>query len=175
LGPTSSARDRSLSGIADDPGNDYDSRMQTDLFLVYDGVVEEAVWHRLDEIGGVRTLECFPNGEQIQTDRDAIELISAALQHRAEMIVVPVERLSPEFFQLRTGVAGDIVQKFVQYRRRLVIVGDIAPYVTKSSAFGAFVIEANRGGDVWFLPNRYALESGWESAKSCATKGRADR
>jgi hypothetical protein len=126
--------------------------------LVYDGDVEEGICHQFDEIGGVRTLDCFPDGKKIQTDRDAVELIGVALQHRAQIVVIPVERFAPEFFSLRTGIAGGIVQKFVQYRRRLVILGDMAPYLAVSSAFAAFVTEANRGRDIWFLPDRSALE-----------------
>jgi len=128
-------------------------------FFVYHGDVEDGPGYRLDEIGGVRTLDCLvPSGKKIQAERDAIELIGEALGHRAQMIVIPTERLTQEFFRLRTGVAGDIVQKFVQYRRRLVIVGDITRYLTDSSAFASFVTEANRGNDIWFMPDLRALE-----------------
>jgi hypothetical protein len=61
--------------------------------------------------------------------------------------------LPQEFFHLRTPVAGDIVQEFVQYRRRMVIIGDLARRLAESSAFAAFVTEANRGSDIWFLPD----------------------
>ena len=118
----------------------------------------EGACHRFKEISGVRTLDCFPDGKRIQSDRDAIELIGEALQNRAKLVVIPVERLAPDFFRLRTRVAGDIVQKFVQYQRRLVIVGDMRPFITESSAFAAFVAEANRGNDIWFLPDRSALQ-----------------
>ena len=35
----------------------------------------------------------------------------------AGWVAVPVTRLDPAFFDLRTGVAGEFVQKFVVYRR----------------------------------------------------------
>jgi len=40
----------------------------------------------------------------------------------------------------------------VQYRRRLVIVGDISRYVAESSAFAA-VHEANEVEEIWFVAN----------------------
>lgn len=69
----------------------------------------------------------------------------------ARTIVVPVERLDPDFFRLSTGVAGEIVQKFVTYRRRLVVLGDVSSFVERSDAFRDWVHEVNRGSDVRFV------------------------
>lgn len=98
-----------------------------------------------------RTLECTPDGKKLETDRDAVELIAEALQLGAGLVVIPVERLGDGFFRLRTRTAGEIVQKFVQYRRHLAIVGDISKHAAENSAFAAFVAEANRGKDIWFV------------------------
>lgn len=51
-------------------------------------------------------------------------MISEAAAHRAELVIIPVERLSDEFFQLKTRVTGEILQKFVTYRKRVVILGE---------------------------------------------------
>jgi hypothetical protein len=102
-------------------------------------------------------LQCAPD-RKIRTERDAVDLIGEALQSRARLVIVPVECLEPDFFRLRTGIAGAIVQKFVQYRRRLAIVGDVSPYVAGSSAFAAFVVEANRGRDIWFVADQAELD-----------------
>ena len=107
---------------------------------------------------GMRVLECTREGTKLQNDRDAAELIGEALGIGARVVVIPVERFEDAFFRLRTRIAGEIVQKFVQYRRRLVILGDISAYVTQSSAFAAFVNEANRGDDIWFVADQAELE-----------------
>ena len=62
------------------------------------------------------------------------------------------------YFDLRTGVAGDIVQAFVNYQLRLVVLGLLPSAATTSSSFGAFVEEANRGTQIWFVPTAEALE-----------------
>jgi hypothetical protein len=80
-----------------------------------------------------------------------------ALSYRAELVLVPVERLTEDFFQLKTGLAGQIMQKFVSYRLRLVILGDISEYVAQSRALRDFVYETNRHDQVWFLPNLQEL------------------
>lgn len=102
-------------------------------------------------IQGVRVLVCAPDGEKIASERAALDLIGEALQEGIEWVLIPVERLAEEFFQLKTGLAGQIVQKFVQYRRRLIILGDISGFVAESRAFRDFVYESNRGTEFWFL------------------------
>jgi len=103
------------------------------------------------ELHGLRVLECVPDGTKLQAYRDAVDLIGKSFENSATLIVIPVECLDDEFFQLKTRVAGELIQKFVQYRRRLAIVGDIAGFLAESSALRAFVAEANRGKDVWFV------------------------
>src|SRR5262249_38596918 len=102
---------------------------------------------------GTMILECPPDGKKLRSDRDAVELIGEAFQRGARLILIPVERLDEDFFRLRTRIAGEMVQKFVNYRMRLVIAGDIAQYVAESDAFRDFVYEANRGSQIWFVTN----------------------
>jgi hypothetical protein len=109
-------------------------------------------------IHGVRALVCTPEGKKLTSEQDALDLIGEALQSGAELILVPVERLAEDFFHLKTGLAGQIIQKFVMYRRRLVILGDISAYVAQSRALRALVYETNRGNQVWFLPTLQELD-----------------
>jgi len=96
--------------------------------------------------------------KRLETDREAIELIGVAMQFGARLVAIPVERFGDDFFRLRTRLAGEIVQKFVKYRRRLAIVGDISKHAAESPAFAAFVNEANRGKDIWFVRDLSELE-----------------
>ena len=99
---------------------------------------------------------CPLEGKKLRTGRDATDLISEAAG--ADMIVIPVERLDDDFFRLRTGVAGEMVQKFVTYRKRVAIVGDVSAHVNESKPFHDFVYEANRGRDLWFVADREELD-----------------
>lgn len=111
----------------------------------------------LTTIHGAQVLVCAPGGKKLKSERDALDLIGEALQQGTELVLVPVERLDDDFFQLKTGLAGQIIQKFVLYRRRLVILGDVSGPVAQSRAFRDFVYEANRGTHVWFLTNLQEL------------------
>lgn len=115
----------------------------------------------MDEVterNGVRVLECAPDGTRLRNDRDAVDLIAFALSHKAKLIVLPTDRLPDGFFRLRTRIAGEIVQKFVQYRVPVAIIGDIDDHLTASEALRAFVHEANRGKDFWFVADHTELD-----------------
>ena len=105
-----------------------------------------------------KVLECAPQGKRLQTDRDAVGLIGEALSQGAELVMIPVERFDDTFFQLKTRIAGEFIQKFVTYRRRLAIVGDIAHHLDGSAALRAFVSESNRGAQIWFVKDSEELD-----------------
>ena len=109
------------------------------------------------ELHGERIFECAAEGVPLRSDRDAIDLISAASEHRARLVVIPAERLDGSFFRLKTGVAGAMLQKFVTYQFRVAILGDISEQMKESSALRDFVYECNRGSQLWFLANRDEL------------------
>ncbi len=110
------------------------------------------------ELHGVRVVEFQKAGDQLRNDRQAIEIISEAAAHNADVIVIPVERLSEDFFQLKTRLAGEILQKFVTYRKRIVILGDISKQLSGSSALRDLVYECNAGREVWFLTSLNELD-----------------
>ncbi|TDD37155.1 DUF4180 domain-containing protein [Actinomadura sp. KC06] len=112
----------------------------------------------LEERAGVQVLLCDPNGPPIATEQDALDLIGAAFAG-AEVVAVPASRLDERFFALGTRFAGDVMQKFVNYRLRLAIVGDISRHVEASSALRALVQESNSSGHVWFVPDLDALDA----------------
>ena len=107
-------------------------------------------------IGGVPVLRCAADGPLLDGEQAALDLIGEALG-RAEVVAVPVSRIPPAFFALATGVAGAVVQKFVNYRLRLVVVGDVTEHVAASTALRDFVREANRGGQTWFVADEEEL------------------
>ena len=98
--------------------------------------------------------------EFISTDppQDAIEIIGSALSAGAAVVVLPVSWLAPNFFHLRTGVAGKMLQKFVNYGVKLAILGDVSAYTAASSALRDFIYESNRGEVIWFVADRHELE-----------------
>ncbi len=112
----------------------------------------------LVEMAGVRVLACKTQGARIGSDRDASDLLGECFGTGARLVAIPVGRLHDDFFKLRTGTAGAFVQKFVNYQRRLAVLGDVSRFVEQSTAFRDFVVEANRGTQLWFVADRQELE-----------------
>jgi hypothetical protein len=50
------------------------------------------------------------------------------------------------------------VQKFVNYRMRLAVVGDVSAHEAASEPFRDWVRETNRGKDIWFVPDLASFE-----------------
>ncbi|NUO61254.1 MAG: DUF4180 domain-containing protein [Hamadaea sp.] len=100
-----------------------------------------------------------PEGPPFTGEADVTDLIGDAFGTGAELVVLPADRLPAEFFSLRTGIAGAIAQKFVNYHIRLAVVGDITEHVERSTALRDFVVETNRGRQLWFVPTLADLQT----------------
>lgn len=102
-------------------------------------------------IAGMIAYVCHEDGPKLDGERAAVDIVGEALGSGAQVVVIPVERLGPGFLTLSTRVAGDAIQKFVNYGLRVAFVGDMAEAVAASDALRDFVRESNRGRHVWFL------------------------
>lgn len=116
---------------------------------------------------GVPVLVCDPAGPPVVTVPQALDLIGAAFLG-AEVVALPAHRLGDDFFSLGTGFAGEVTQKFVNYRLRLVVVGDITAHLARSAALRAFVRESNQADHVWFVPDLDALDTRLGAARRAA-------
>ncbi|MGW6708691.1 DUF4180 domain-containing protein [Streptomyces sp. NPDC054956] len=111
----------------------------------------------LVEHHGVPVLVCAADGPPVATEQDALDQLIGGAFYRTDLVAVPAERFDDRFFDLSTGLAGAIMQKFVNYRVRLVVLGDISHHLRASSALPDLVRESNEGHHIWFLPDLDAL------------------
>ncbi|WP_429806945.1 DUF4180 domain-containing protein [Ensifer sp. B1-9] len=111
------------------------------------------------DIGTARVLKCAQDGPLLSRPGDANDFLGDAWAHEANVLAIPVERLGPEFLDLSTRIAGEVFQKFVNYRMRLAIVGDIGARLEASKALTDFVRETNKGSSIWFVPDFETLST----------------
>ncbi|MGG1551054.1 DUF4180 domain-containing protein [Paenibacillus ferrarius] len=91
----------------------------------------------------------------IREVQDALDLMaSVRYAHDCDKIVIRKENLTEEFFELRTKLAGDILQKFTNYQVKLAIVGDFSQYNSKS--LRDFIYECNHGRHFFFVADEQA-------------------
>lgn len=80
---------------------------------------------------------------------DGMDLIGNASYLGAGHVVAKDRHFSSAFFDLKTGLAGDVLQKFANYRMKLTIEGDWRQ--VNSEALRDFIRECNRGDAIEFL------------------------
>lgn len=64
-------------------------------------------------------------------------------------ITINKSAIVEEFFDLKTRLAGEVLQKFVNYNVKLAIVGDFSVYSSKS--LKDFIYESNKGKHIFFV------------------------
>ena len=64
-------------------------------------------------------------------------------------IVIDKKLIKEEFFILSSGLAGEILQKYINYGGRIAIYGDYSHYTSKP--LRDFIYESNKGHDVFFI------------------------
>lgn len=75
-------------------------------------------------------------------------LMRAKYEAETSNIIISKALVAEEFFVLSTGLAGEILQKYVNYGGRIAIFGDFSRYTSKP--LRDFIYESNQGRDVFF-------------------------
>jgi hypothetical protein len=94
--------------------------------------------------------EVISDEKILKTAADGLDLMGNLYYQGFGKVILHAENISAEFFDLRTGLAGEVLQKFATYRIRLAIVGDFSGYSSKS--LRDFIYESNQGRQVNFVP-----------------------
>lgn len=76
-------------------------------------------------------------------------LMTAKYECGAKNIILDKKQITEKFFVLSSGLAGEILQKYVNYGGRIAIVGDFSHYTSKP--LHDFIYESNQGKDVFFV------------------------
>ena len=76
-------------------------------------------------------------------------LMSAKYDVGTKNIVIDKKLIVEDFFILSKGLAGEILQKYVNYGGRIAIYGDYSHYTSKP--LKDFIYESNKGKDVFFV------------------------
>ena len=107
----------------------------------------EIIEHILDKD---KVIEIRSDSILISSAQDALDMmINIEYQYDSNKIIVYKENIDEKFFDLKTGLAGEILQKFSNYRIQLAIVGDFSIYTSKR--LKDFVFESNKNNLVFFV------------------------
>jgi len=88
----------------------------------------------------------------ITDEQSALDLIATVrYETGCDKMILSKDAVSKEFFDLSTKLAGEVLQKFINYQMRIAFVGDFSVYSSKS--LKDFISESNRGNAIFFLSN----------------------
>ena len=98
-----------------------------------------------------RAVAIIQSSEPVITDtQSALDLI-ATVSHvdNCQMLAINKEAVCDDFFVLSTGIAGEVLQKFINYSMKMAIIGDFSEYT--SSSLKDFIYECNQGNHIYFV------------------------
>ena len=86
----------------------------------------------------------------IKDTQTAIDFImSVKYETNCSKIAINNEAIIEDFFILSKGIAGEILQKFINYKIKFAIIGDYSKYTSKP--LKDFIYESNKGKDIFFV------------------------
>lgn len=89
--------------------------------------------------------------QKVITDlQSALDLImSVNYETDLNKIIIDKSLVTEEFFDLSTRLAGEILQKMINYHFKIAFVGDFSVY--PSTSLRDFIYECNNGKDFFFV------------------------
>jgi hypothetical protein len=100
-------------------------------------------------IGNSKIAEILSADTIIATTEDGLDLLGNLYFQGFDKIIIHQKNITPDFFDLKTGIAGEILQKFSNYRVQLAIIGDFKQYTSKS--LQDFIFESNKQRHIIFV------------------------
>lgn len=105
---------------------------------------------RVAEKNDIRCAVIIDSDKVIKDARSALDLLmSVKYEADTKNIVIDKRLICDDFFILSTGLAGEILQKYVNYGGRIAVYGDYSRYTSKP--LKDFIYESNKGKDVFFV------------------------
>ncbi|WOO37597.1 GNAT family N-acetyltransferase [Anaerocolumna sp. AGMB13020] len=86
----------------------------------------------------------------IKDIQSALDLLATVwYETGSNYLIITKESITEDFFVLSTRLAGEILQKFINYNIKVAITGDYSGYTSKP--LKDFIYECNNGKDIFFL------------------------
>ena len=102
------------------------------------------------QAGNKKIAEIQASDIVIHSTEDALNLMGDLYYQGYDGLILHEEQITSAFFDLKTKMAGEILQKFSNYRFPLVLIGDFSKF--SSQSLQDFIRESNKGRQVNFVP-----------------------
>ncbi|RZJ38031.1 MAG: DUF4180 domain-containing protein [Chryseobacterium sp.] len=102
-------------------------------------------------INNITIAEIISEETVITSVEDALDLVGNLYYQGFDKVVIYEKNLTPDFFDLKNKLAGEILQKFSNYRIRLAVVGDFDK--VESNSLRDLISESNKTTHINFVKN----------------------
>lgn len=97
----------------------------------------------------------------IASGQDILDLMALCSEIQKGVLLLEEAHLSPDFFDLSSGLAGEIMLKLSNYRVKTAVVANLS--AIPSQRFHELVYECNKGRQINFFPDHRSAET-WLTA-----------
>lgn len=104
---------------------------------------------KIHEIQDTRIAELISDEIIIGNAEDGLNLLGNLYYQDFDKVIIYEKNITPDFFDLKTKIAGEILQKFSNYKVKLTIVGNFEKFESKS--LRDFIFESNKGSQINFV------------------------
>lgn len=105
------------------------------------------------EQNGIKIAVVISNEKAITNAQSVLDLLAtASYEAGTDRIAIGKETIEDAFFVLSSGLAGEVLQKIVNYHAKIAIYGDFSHYTSKP--LKDFMYESNQGNDVFFVATK---------------------
>ncbi|MFV0516395.1 MAG: DUF4180 domain-containing protein [Aminipila sp.] len=90
------------------------------------------------------------SNEKVIIDAQSALDLAMTVKYETECTMIAIDKkiIADDFFILSSGMAGEILQKFINYHFKMAIWGDYSKYISKT--LKDFIHESNKGNDFFF-------------------------
>lgn len=106
----------------------------------------------IHNINDIKIAEIISEDNIINNTSDGLDLLGNLYYQDFDKIIIHEKNITPDFFDLKNGIAGEILQKFSNYRVQLAIIGNFSSYTNKS--LNNFIYESNKGKQINFVASQ---------------------
>ncbi|MFI8706016.1 DUF4180 domain-containing protein [Bacillus sp. NPDC077411] len=117
--------------------------------------------YRVMEKNNKKYIECVSVRRQICSEKDVLDFVGICAENDVYTLIFYVDAFSEDFFNLKTGLAGMMLQKFINYHIKVAVILENEEKL--NNRFKEMIMEANKGNDFRTFKNMTDAEN-WISS-----------
>lgn len=104
---------------------------------------------KIHNINNIAIAEIISDQVVMSNAEEGLDLVGNLYFQGIDKVILHAHNITLDFFDLKNGIAGEILQKFSTYGIQLAIVGDFSMY--PGNSLRDFIYESNKGVQVNFV------------------------